>query len=167
MMRSLLVCSALLLAVPAVASAQAAPSTSEYMMKAGQSDMFEVQSGRLASTNAQSAGLRKFGAGMVTDHTKSTKMVMDAARKSGLPTTPPPMAADKQAMLTELQSKQGADFDRTYMAQQTQAHREALALQSSYAMGGADPNLKAAASQIVPVVKMHISMLEKMPMKGM
>ena len=31
-------------------------------------------------------------------------------------------------------------------------------------MGGDDPNLKMAAGKIVPVVKMHMSMLDKMPM---
>jgi putative membrane protein len=166
-MRSLLLCGALALAVPVVAAAQTMtpPPAAQYMMMAGQSDQFEIQSGRLAASKAMSSDVKKFGSQMVTDHTKSTEMVMDAAKKSGKPAgSPPPLKPEQQAMLTQLQGQSGAAFDKTYVTQQLAAHKEALALQSSYAKAGDDPNLKMAASKIVPVVQMHLGMLQKMPM---
>jgi putative membrane protein len=168
-MRTFLLCGALALAAPAAAVAQpmTPPPAAQYMMLAGQSDQFEIQTGKLAATKAMSAGVKKFGAQMVTDHTKSTEMVVAAAKKSGLPAgPPPPLKADQQAMLTELQGQSGAAFDKTYVTQQLTAHKDALALQSAYAKSGDDKNLKAAAGKIVPVVKMHLDMLQKMP-RGM
>jgi putative membrane protein len=165
-MRSLLLCGAIALAIPAAALAQTmtAPPAAQYMMMAGQSDQFEIQSGTLAASKAMNPSLKTFGAQMVSDHTKSTKMVMDAAKKSGMPAAPPPpLRADQQAMLTQLQGQSGEAFDKTYITQQMAAHQDALALQSSYAAGGDDPNLKMAAGKIVPVVKMHMGMLQKMP----
>jgi putative membrane protein len=166
-MRSYILAGALALALPAAAHAQPAtpvPPAAQYMMMAGQSDQFEIQTGKLAATKAMSPDIKKFGGQMVTDHNKSTAMVIAAAKKSGLPTPPPPpLKADQQAMLTELQGQSGAAFDKTYVSQQLKAHQEALALQSSYAKRGDDPNLKAAAGQIVPVVQMHLGMLQKMP----
>ena len=104
---------------------------------------------------------------MVTDHTKSTAMVKAAAMKSGMPAMPPPpLRPDQQQMLTQLQATSGADFDRTYVSQQLQAHQEALTLQQGFAKGGDDRNLKAAAAQIVPVVQMHLSMLKDMSAKS-
>jgi putative membrane protein len=163
-MRTYILASVLALTLSAEASAQSiTPPAAQYMMMAGQSDQFEIQTGKLAATKATSADIKNFGNQMVTDHTKSTAMVMAAAKKSGLPTSPPPpLKADQQAMLAQLQSQSGAAFDQTYVSQQLKAHQDALALQRSYAKGGDDPNLKAAAGKIVPVVQMHLSMLQKM-----
>jgi putative membrane protein len=166
-MRSMLLAGALALGLPMVALAQpmSPPPAADYMMMAGQSDQFEIQSGKLAASTAMSPGVKKFGAQMVTDHTKSTQMVMAAAKKSGLPAgPPPPLKPDQQAMLTQLQGQSGAAFDKTYVTQQLAAHKDALALQSGYAKSGDDKNLKMAAGKIVPVVKMHLGMLQKMPM---
>lgn len=165
-MRSLLLCGALALTLPAVASGQtmAPPPAAQYMTMAGQSDQFEIQSGKLAASKAMSPDVKKFGNHMVTDHTKSSQMVMAAAKKSGMPAgPPPPLKADQQAMLTQLEGQSGAAFDKIYVTQQLAAHKEAFALQSSYAKSGDDPNLKMAAGKIVPVVQTHLTMLQKMP----
>jgi putative membrane protein len=166
-MRPLSLMIGLALCVPGAALAQtaAAPSAAQYMMMAGQSDQFEIQTGKLASSKAHSADLKSFGAQMVKDHTKSTQMVMAAAKKSGKPAAPPPsLDPQQQKMLSQLQGQSGAAFDKMYVSQQLTAHQQALQLQSSYAADGDDPNLKAAAGEIVPVVKKHLGMLQKMPM---
>jgi putative membrane protein len=156
----LLICSAALM-LASSASAQT-PSAADYVRMAGQSDAFEIQSGQLAASKATSADLKAFGARMVKDHTKSTQTVLAAAAKSGLsPAAPPPLPPAKSDMLTQLQAANGEAFDRLYVSQQLQAHQEALSLQSGYARSGQDPNLKAAAAKIVPVVTMHLDMLRK------
>jgi putative membrane protein len=162
-LKSALFAGALALSASAVA-AMPAPSTADYMMKAGQSDQFEIQAGKLAETNAGKASIKHFGAKMVTDHTKSTKLVMAAAKKSHMPVpdAPPALDSDQQSMLSDLQGKTGKDFDTAYLADQATAHQQALQLQEAYAMGGDDPLFKAAAKKIVPVVKMHIHMLKSM-----
>ena len=165
-MRHFLLCSALALAAPTLAMAQpmTPPPAAQYMTMAGQSDQFEIDSGKLARSKAMSPSLKTFGGKMVTDHTKSTQMVMAAAKKSGLPVGPPPaLKPEQQAMLTELNGLNGAAFDKAYVTQQLAAHKDALALQSSYAKAGDDKNLKMTAGKIVPVVKMHLGMLQKMP----
>jgi putative membrane protein len=65
-------------------------------------------------------------------------------------------------MLAELKAARGPAFNPTYISQQKAAHQQAPALQSGYANSGDDPNLKAAAAQIAPVVQMHIDVLSKM-----
>jgi predicted outer membrane protein len=40
------------------------------------------------------------------------------------------------------------------------AHEDTLALQRAYAANGEDPNLKAAATYIVPIVQSHWTMLQ-------
>ena len=161
-MRLLILGGALAIALPTFGFAQpAAPPADQYVTMAGQSDEFEIQSAKLAVEKGSPA-VRNFGRQMITDHTKSTAMVMAAAKASGLPASPPPLTADQQAMLTELQGESGDAFDKTYVSQQLTAHQQALALQDAYAKGGDDPKLKAAAAHIVPVVQRHLSLLQAM-----
>ena len=115
----------------------------------------------MAESMAKSSKVRAFGRRMVKDHTDSTQQVMAAAQASGMPPmAPPPLTADQQQMIAQLQSTSGADFDRTYVQQQMQSHQQALAVQQGYAQNGSDPNLKMAAGKIVPVVEHHIQMLQ-------
>ena len=137
--------------------------TTAYVTAAGQSDEFEVQEGKMAESMGHSAKVRAFGRQMVKDHTKSTQMVMAAAQASGMPSmAPPPLTADQQQMISQLQGTSGKDFDRTYVQQQMQSHQQALAVQQGYAQNGSDPNLKMAAGKIVPVVERHIQMLQSL-----
>jgi putative membrane protein len=146
----------------AQAPASPARTAADYVMKAGQSDAFEIQSGQLAASKAKRSDVQAFGAQMVKDHTKSTEMVLAAASKSGLPAPPPPaLRLDQQDKLSQLQAATGEVFDSLYASQQLQAHEEALALHSAYAQGGDDANLKTVAAKIVPVVTQHLDMLRK------
>jgi putative membrane protein len=163
-MRLIMLGAALAIALPSAGFAQAAvPSTTQYMTMAGQSDLFEIQSGQLAQKMSANPAIKNFGRQMVADHTKSTEMVSVAAKDSGMQELPlASLSRDQKAMLAQLKGESGPAFDETYIAQQLKAHQDALALQSAYAAGGDDPNFKAAAGRIVPVVQSHLSMLQAM-----
>jgi putative membrane protein len=155
--------SALLLAGSAIAQPMSPMSPSDYLTAAGQSDQFEIQEGHLAQSQGGSKAVRDFGRRMVKDHTTSTRMLMNAAKRSGLPPPPPPpLRPDQQQMMSQLQAASGPAFDQLYVQQQLGAHQEALQLHQSYAQSGSDPQLKQAAGQIVPVVQQHLSMLQHM-----
>ena len=77
---------------------------------------------------ARSRGVRDFGTMMVQDHTKTTRGLQDAIRKSGRPVPPPPpLTGAQQGMLGQLKNA-GRGFDFIYLQQQVQAHQEALGL---------------------------------------
>ena len=143
--------------------AQAAPPASEYVMKAGASDLYEKKSSQLVLGSTKNSGVRKFANMMVTDHGKSTMMVKTAAMKAGMHPAPPMLDSKQQGMMSELMAAKGADRDRMYVDQQKAAHQEALSLQQDYASSGDTPSLRMAAGKIVPVVQQHIAMLNAMP----
>ena len=66
-----------------------APTTEDFVKTVAISDMFEVQSGQLASEKAQNGDVRSFGKQMVADHTKTSdqlkKLVADKDIKVELP----------------------------------------------------------------------------------
>jgi putative membrane protein len=67
-----------------------------------------------------------------------------------------------QALLTQLQQTQGAQFDQTYVQQQVQAHQMAVDMFRNYAQSGDDAKLKQFASQTLPILQQHLQMVEQL-----
>ncbi len=129
----------------------------DFMMKAAQSDIAEIQGGQAAKDKAASDAVRKFADQMVRDHTKTSEQLkgMAQSRSVSVPTTP--SAKDQQEM-KKMSGMSGADFDRAYMASQVRAHRDAVALFEKQAKSGKDAELKAFASSTLPALQDHLKM---------
>lgn len=154
-------------AVSSAAAAPAAPSAADFVTKAAASDMYEIQAAKIAQQRSKTPDVVAFAKMMITDHTKSTAMVKKAIADSGRTDLMPPadLPADKKAMIDALNSASAADFDKTYLDQQTMAHQDALMLMTAESQSGDVAQLKEAASQILPVVQMHLDMLGKIAPK--
>lgn len=133
-----------------------------FIAAAGASDMFEIQSAKLALANSKSDDIHKFANMMIADHTKTTDAVKAAAKKAGLTPAPPQLTADQQQMLDQLKPLKGDDFDKAYLAQQMPAHQQALTLVQNYAQNGDTPALVDAAKSAVPIVQKHIDHLQEL-----
>ncbi len=142
------------------ASAAAAPlptTAADFVNTAAASDMFEITEAKIAEQKSSNAQVKAFAKMMITDHTKSTANLKAAIAKSGQSITPPTaLPADKQALVDALNGATGADFDKTYMTQQVDAHTQTLAAMQAYASGGDTPALKDFATSTAKVVQMHL-----------
>ncbi len=146
--------------VPVAASAIALPAKT-YVMKAGASDMFEIESAKL-ETGSADPQVASFAQMMITDHGKSTSDVMAAAAADGLPAMTPKMTPKQVAMIDSLKRTSGSQRDTLYKKQQIKAHMETLAFQKQFALSGDKPHLKDTASMIVPVVQHHLDAIKAM-----
>ena len=140
---------------------EAKTSAAAYVDAAGKSDMYEMESSKIALQKSKDPAIKSFANMMIKDHTKTTKATMAAAKKAGMNPPPPAPDAGITASLTELQNASDADFDRIYLAQQVPAHQAALDLHQSYAANGDQPALKASAKAAVPIVQKHIDTAHK------
>jgi len=129
----------------------------DFMMKAAQSDIAEIQGGQVAKEKASSDAVRKFADQMVTDHTTTGGQMktMAASRSVALPTTP---SAKDERDLKKMSTMSGNDFDRAYMASQVRAHRDAVALFRKESKSGKDAELKSFASNTLPALEGHLKM---------
>jgi putative membrane protein len=122
------------------------------------SDMYEIESSRLAATKSNSTEVKELAGHLITDHQKSTAELKTAASQAKVAVTPA-LDAEKQAMLDQLKAASGADFDRLYLEQQKTAHQKALGLLQSFAQGGDAAPLKAFARKATGVIEGHIEHL--------
>lgn len=146
------------------ASSPATPSAApDYVAMAGSSDLYEIESSRLALARATTPGVKQFAQMMIDHHMMTTQQVTAAARSAGMSPPPPTLLPPQRAMLDALQPVQGQNFEREYLDQQRNAHRMALELHQNYARNGDVAQLREAASKAVPVVQRHIQQLQTMP----
>ena len=133
----------------------------EFVDQQAASDMFEIESGKLAQASGKSQEVKDFAAMLVKDHTKSTADLKAAAGQSQGVTIAPKLTAKQQSDLDALK-KAGDNFDRTFKEQQVAAHSAALALLEAQAANGQGA-LKDFAAKTAPVVEGHLEQARSLP----
>ena len=134
-----------------------------YVAMAGSSDLYEIESSRLAIQRAPTPAVKQFAQMMIDHHTMTTQQVTQAAQAAGLTPPPPTLLPPHRAMVDKLQPLNDAAFERMYLQQQRVAHRMALALHQNYATDGDTPQLRQVAGTAVPIVQRHIDQLRSLP----
>src|SRR5215207_7330452 len=141
-----------------------APKTEDFVKQVAVSDMFEIESSKLAQQKAAAAPVKTFAGQMVTDHGKTSTelkgMVSGGKVKVALPSA---MDSSHQSKLDKLKGLNGADFDKQYVSDQQSAHKDAVDLFERYAKGGDNADLKSWAGKTVPALKHHKEMADKLP----
>jgi putative membrane protein len=141
------------------APAELTADTREYVQMAAMGDMFEVEASKIALMRAQSPEVKKFAQEMVDAHTKTSDDLKARLVRAGLIVELPTMLDDEhQKKLDDLKAASAQEFDRLYVAQQKEAHEQALMLHRDYAMHGSVADLKALAADTVPKIEMHVKM---------
>jgi putative membrane protein len=139
-----------------------APKTEDFVKEVAVSDMFEIESSKLAQTKGNATD-KAFASQMVTDHTKTSTelkgLVSGGKVKAEIPAA---MDASHQSKLDKLKGLSGADFDKQYASDQVSAHKDAVNLFERYAKGGDNSDLKSWAGKTVPALKHHLDMAQKL-----
>lgn len=141
-----------------MAATGTATAPQEFVTQAAASDLFEIETSRLAAEQAEDPKVKQFAQMLVADHTKSTNELKTiAASLQPAVTVAPTLRPDMQSKLDALKEAKGADFDRLYMSQQVPAHQEALTLHRGFADAGQEPQLKTFATKTADVVQKHLT----------
>jgi putative membrane protein len=162
---------ALFLAIPAYAQSVpektginaaigVSPSTQDFVTEAGNSDMLEIASSKLALSK-DDAKLKAFAEKMIEDHTKTSGEVK-ALVSSGKVKVDLPATMDKahQSKLDKLSGLAGADFTKEYESMQVSAHKDAVSLFERYSKSGDNADLKAFAAKTLPHLQEHLKMAQ-------
>ena len=139
-------------AKPAAGAAKAGTKLSAadktFMMNAAKGGMMEVEMGKMAAQNGQSADVKRFGNRMVTDHSKANGELMALAKEEGV-ALPGAKSAGKWKS------------DKDYMGAMVKDHQTDLAEFQKEAQSGTDPDLKAFAAKGAKMVSSHLKMAQE------
>jgi putative membrane protein len=130
-----------------------APLTAQaFANAAAASDHFEIETSKLAATQASSAKVKSFAKQMISAHTAST------AKLKGIASGLSPAITPDDTLTPDQQGQNGAAFDSAYASAQVDGHQKTLDALKAYAASGDNAQLKAFASGMIPTVTAHLNM---------
>ena len=155
----LTVCCIALGSGPVLAQKKAAtpPMTDQQFVDlAGQTDMVEINLGKLAQTSASSQAVKDYAQMLVTDHTKDFNQLYDVAHQANL-TRPDAIDAEHNKMMIDpFQKLNGAAFDHRYVPEMVAGHTKAIAVYKKEAADAQNPAVKTYAETALPVLQKHL-----------
>ena len=137
-----------------------APTTRDFITEAAISDMFEIQSSKLAETRT-TGETKAFAEKMIQDHTKTTSELKPLAIKAHVE-APTALDDSHKTMLKKLSGLQGDEFTKQYHSDQDNGHKDAVSLFERYLKGGENPEIKAWAGKTLPALQGHLKMAQNL-----
>lgn len=129
-------------------------TTQEFMIKAANNDMFEIQTGKKALVKGNIAEVRDFGQMLITDHTKTSNELKTLAQQKSV-ALPDSITEDKRVIRNRLAGETGKAFDQDFANVQITAHDEAVLLFQQAINEVDDADVRAFATRNLPALQMH------------
>ncbi|MFZ1106965.1 MAG: DUF4142 domain-containing protein [Rhodomicrobium sp.] len=172
-MKYFAIAAAAILALAATASGSEARSKARAFTNAGEfaqelksSGNFEILSSALALQNSDNGEVKKFAQKMIDDHKAADQRLTDTLKQAHLPEPEYTMTEENAALVQDLEPLHGARFDRRYLQDQVQGHRDAIQLIEGYTKSGDNDALKQLASSLLPTIEEHYRMAQALSASG-
>jgi len=129
----------------------------QFMMKAAQGGMLEVETSKLAMERASSQQVKDYAKMLHDDHTAANKKLMELAQQKGVD-LPKELDAKHKQELARLQKLQGEEFDRAYLEHMgMKDHRKDIQDFEKQARSAKDAQVKSFAEQTLPTLRKHLT----------
>ena len=135
-----------------------------FVKKAMQDGMAEVELGNLAEQNASSKDVKDLGKKIAEDHSRANEELQKIASNSGYT---PEAVPDKTHQQTKdkFSKLSGADFDRQFVNQMVKDHQSAIAAFERESRSGNNAEVKQFASVTVPKLQEHLKLAQEAQQK--
>jgi putative membrane protein len=129
----------------------ATQSDSEFLQRAMQNSLTEVELGKLAGHNARSTGINALGSRLARDHGRIGTMIGLISKDKGIK-LPTALDADHRAVVERLSAKTGTEFDVAYTELMVAEQDRAIAMFMA-ATTSDDPDLAEFARRALPTLR--------------
>lgn len=127
----------------------------DFVVNAAQSNLSEIEMGKLAVQKATDADVKNFGQMMIDMHTAAQNQLKTLGTNKKI-SIPDKLNDVKQAQQDQLNALSGAAFDKAYINGQVTGHQVTSGQFQMEIDNGQDPELKAYAVTNKPVVDDHL-----------
>jgi putative membrane protein len=142
-----------------------APADRQFIKKAAEGGLAEVQLGQLATEKADSPDVKQFGQRMVDDHGKANDQLKQVASNKGV-TVPDKLNPKDAATKARLEKLSGKAFDRAYMRDMVTDHTKDVSEFRTESKTAKDPDVKSFASQTLPTLEDHLKQAKSIAPKS-
>jgi len=132
----------------------------EFATNAADAGLAEINFANLAISKTGNEQIKAYANMMLKEHGAANDELMALAKSKNI-TLPETMSDEHQKRRNELNEKSGTDFDKKYASLMEEDHVKVLAFMEHEARKGTDPDLKAFATKMVPIINMHLNAIRK------
>ena len=133
-----------------------------------ETNLLEIEFGKLAQKNGQSAEVKQYGKQLEQDHQNADKKVVSIAKEKKLMLDAPAAmndadakkTAEQKAAVERLKKMQGAEFDQEFLKVMAEGHDHALNLIRESKSSVRDEKIKSHLAEVEPVLEKHKSMAQ-------
>lgn len=149
-------------AASSATATQIADADRKMMHDIVEANLAEIETGKLALDKSRNVHIRAFAQKMIDDHTNAMQALQSLARNKGI-TLPTETDMQHKAMATGLSVLSGDTFDQQYLQHIGVAdHQQTLDLLKQTIQTTNDRDLRAHATQMMPVVEQHLAIAQRM-----
>lgn len=127
----------------------------EFLGKAAQADMTEIQAAAIASSRGLTVETKTYANQMTTDHSENSNDLRALAANKGV-MLPTRLDSKHQGELDDLQKVDATKFDSAYAEAMEKGHKDAVDLYQKVAKKSKDADIRSFASANLPVIQQHL-----------
>lgn len=155
-------------AAGALASSASSPLSSadkRFMNNAADDDMMEANLGKLAESHAAKTDVKDFAKQLADDHSRAYGELLQLANTIG-DKVPRGIDIRRDHAAAQLTRLSGQRFDRLFLSDEIAWHEKAIAAFRREAAHGSNPQVRAMASQTIPVLEKHLERARQLAKSG-
>jgi putative membrane protein len=134
----------------------------DFANTAASTDRYEREAAKIAQQRARAPAVRELAMMFESAHTKTSTELAAAAEQAGVGRPSDKLNPGQDKMLEGLRKADAADFDKVYLQQQAQVHKDAKGLMDTFAAQGKEAPLKAAAAKTAPLIQDHLERITRL-----
>lgn len=128
----------------------------DFVTKALESSIAEVELGKLALKNAHHQEVKDFARMMIDDHERVNLELTQLANQNGYQDIPHQTSFTFHNKQQKMQNLKGENFDQAYIDEMVKSHQEAVELFRKQSRMGNDDSIKSWALKNLPVLEKHL-----------
>lgn len=137
----------------------------EFLGKAAQTDMTEMQAAAIAKSRALAIDTKYFAGTLAADHEVNSDDLRVLAALKGV-TLPTHIDSKHQSELDDLQNVDAKKFDAAYADAMTKGHKDAVAFFEKASKKSRDVDIRNFAMSTLPTLQQHLDMAKHLNAKS-
>lgn len=134
---------------------EAKEDDSAYLVAAAETDLMEIELGKLALSKTSNAKTKELANMMIEQHTKASGKLKPLAESKQM-MIPSSLTEKGKEHYEDLNKKTGKDFDETYADMMVKGHEDAIEKMKDAAEDAKDADIRKWAADMLPTLNTHL-----------
>ena len=140
------------------------PAEQEFMIKAAQSNLAEIDMARIAKQKTQNDDVKDFANMIESDHTSALEDLADLMQNNGMSPSNA-LSPDAKADIEKITALSGDEMDREFVNAMVTDHQKAIGMFRDQLNIAQSPDVRKYAERVLAILEMHLEKAQKLQSK--